>query len=848
MNLSIRFTEIFQRTGKLIETYHVGPDFKPSVVKSPEYGLVISWPNEYQFLSVAIPGFIGGLAGLERVFSKYGMDFASKVPEDIRKKRNFISGFLTVGVPPTPEFTLDTDDEDFCEWASRWIKGQLEESRAKAQGVAIPNDRLRTFMELEIYTYALDSRDSEEGRIRVVLEPIRLPRYFDGYVAVDFGTTATTAVLLPGGTPSLDRMELIDADGQRGARKSDTRPTETKLNVEAVDGELSDHPGSVEWSVGSIANKAPTDGLVIGAKRLAAGPMWEDKLVVFAYDKLKPERSPRSTRREIPLLNRHPAELFLCRLFQRFCEATNTRPRNLAVTYPTTFSSRELRQLKQVVARGWLRMHVREHTSNNISIVVDKSQTQRGDRLGGRIGLALDEATAAAFFFIHRKISVPGGMLRFRYLYPNGLNLLLYDCGGGTTDIALVSARLQNHLGDGAVNELRISVRARSGLRGFGGDNITWQIARLIKAKLAIAIWNNAVVTARLGIVEPRPNFPPPDARAADVEAFLKKFADSFDKLVPTRFNPHRMDPITLRNREHVLKLWEWSEKVKQKLNAPSVPVPVVAPRDKLVEYLAGATGVPGENMLETINGIKLNRNEVDRMVQQPVLQSIRNCNNLIRERLTDQGEDVHWVVAAGNASLYPLIQEALKQNLNVMFLESDELREARFGMDTNNLKYAVAKGAALALATLEYDRILTVSFDKDLSEHLPFELAYKDPVKGAYRILFREGERYDKLTSQTVSFHPTKEPVATGTEPGNAQAGQKWFILYRRWPGQTKDEYDVYARYYFEDEVHSPITITYEAEKGDFVVTDSRGAVGSIALPETSDGLYVSPVQRGDL
>ncbi len=50
--------------------------------------------------------------------------------------------------------------------------------------------------------------------------------------------------------------------------------------------------------------------------------------------------------------------------------------------------------------------------------------------------------------------------------------MLLYDCGGGTTDIALVRAKVE-----GDRRTLRITVLRRSGVRTFGGDDITHRCA-----------------------------------------------------------------------------------------------------------------------------------------------------------------------------------------------------------------------------------------------------------------------------------------------------------------------------------------------------------------------------------
>jgi molecular chaperone DnaK (HSP70) len=94
--------------------------------------------------------------------------------------------------------------------------------------------------------------------------------------------------------------------------------------------------------------------------------------------------------------------------------------------------------------------------------------------------MVIDEASAAAFYFAYRDfINGPGQFPAFRYLYPSGMHMLLYDCGGGTTDLSLV--RLEGADED----HLKISVLGRAGHRTFGGDFITEQVFRLLKMKLA---------------------------------------------------------------------------------------------------------------------------------------------------------------------------------------------------------------------------------------------------------------------------------------------------------------------------------------------------------------------------
>src|SRR5207253_11515632 len=91
-----------------------------------------------------------------------------------------------------------------------------------------------------------------------------------------------------------------------------------------------------------------------------AGKDWEKT------QKIKAVHWNKNTRTElleqVEILNRLPAELLVCRLLQRFREAAHAWPEKLAVTYPTTYSPRELEQLREVIQRAWLRMQSRLQT------------------------------------------------------------------------------------------------------------------------------------------------------------------------------------------------------------------------------------------------------------------------------------------------------------------------------------------------------------------------------------------------------------------------------------------------------------------------------------------------------
>ena len=83
--------------------------------------------------------------------------------------------------------------------------------------------------------------------------------------------------------------------------------------------------------------------------------------------------------------------------------------------------------------------------------------------------------------------------------------------------------------------------------------------------------------------------------------------------------------------------------------------------RDELAYLLKNAGDIDivaqGKNGLEAVS---LTRTEIDALVYEPVMQSIQNCNKLIRDVIEAPAgpdavpQEVHWVVASGNAVACP--------------------------------------------------------------------------------------------------------------------------------------------------------------------------------------------------
>ena len=254
---------------------------------------------------------------------------------------------------------------------------------------------------------------------------------------------------------------------------------------------------------------------------------------------------------------------------------------------------------------------------------------------------------------------------------------------------------------------------------------------------------------------------------------------------------------------------------------------------------LKGLNDVQAQQLIGQLEKITVERCEVDALIGESVQKSIRNCNNLIRDRLTngkpDDEQEVHWVVVSGNASLYPLIQESLRKQLHVPFID-----DGRFTLDEKNLKHAVAKGAVLALSTISAMGTVRIEFDSELSNCLPFDVGYKDLRNNAYPILYREHTRYDTLAPKPI-------PIMS-IRGANHAGGRKLenFVLERRFPGD--DDFQPYLAFHFADGIQGDLEAAYVPQTREFTVRDTLANFPGAAREVTDANIYRSPAQRGDL
>jgi hypothetical protein len=694
---------------------------------------------------------------------------------------------------------------------------------------------------------------------------------YPGYVGIDFGNTGTTLAYMPEEEDDVKAVQLFTLDVISGREALPTAIRVKKLTSRATARE--ELLLVAEWEIGQKAIRDGTPGaLILGAKRLLADPGGTPHRVWL--DGGGNQEMPKSL----------PAELFLTSVIKEFqCRHQHgdlahgwhvhgprrghpgLRTMGLAVTHPTTFTDREIAALNRTVSAGWLRA---------TGTPVQNDESQPGYKA---VELVIDEASAAGMYFIFRDfLRGPGFARSLWFLYPHGVNLLVYDCGGGTTDIALVHVLPVYDAANERVASLQVDVIGRGGHRSFGGDDVTIAVFQLVKAK--IAVWVAGKLADKNDRTKPANHLPDElvgvqDALSGDLSklpAALATARPAIEELVPTNFDRNAVGEQNVRIRAAaVLQLWTLVEQLKHRLEIDEkaqLNSPITA--TGFVGYLVATHHMrlqshkPGE----MIRDIRVSRAEVNSLIQADVLATVDRANDLIRRKLGNGDRDrpdepateraraigeVHKVYVLGNASKYPLVCETLAKELEVRFLmdnnEGSEVTPGRLVFAPTELKGAVAKGAAIALRMQHELDGVNVFVDDALSRRLLFDVWFSDYGDAPVR-LYREGELYADLAPKVIA-----PPVSSGITGFIPQIKSKVARLKRKWPGEK--EQTTYLTFTFRQPWVGPLLVQYVPEKGPafddatpapyFMMTD-QGNGERVIGHEESQTVYVSPPQSG--
>ena len=616
----------------------------------------------------------------------------------------------------------------------------------------------------------------------------------DKIFSIDFGNSSTTCVILPISVGKLfeDRnFRCLDLDQVGGDREGTqvtairfldydaTRLTRSEVGNKVVQGfiEL-----MAEGSVESV-KRAPayhTGGI---KRRLGKGTE-EDTIQVISADK------SRDASANSPSLTGHELVGHTLKGFVRKAEQSRL-----------PHDDKPLGQFVDLV--------VATHPVNYTPSHLEAMRNLYKDFLGldpSKVELRYDEATAAAIYYLTRQLR--GERIHHFWaatddpLLPppkpgepevHKFNMLVFDCGGGTTDIALLGVEIErrtasNAKGEKTANwfEIRPTVLGLTGLENFAGDNMTLEAMLLLRFRLAqalvetgqeIEVLSQAFLDSQKGraetadLTDQRGFWSFGDAQnfktylkelgqliASRTEDesdlnFYAKVGDRCRYIVPTDFGQAAKDTdpssTEYRLRRNLFNhLWNAAEKLKIGLSKPEN---ATFRADVPAELLRQFRTPDGKELLALcpdLSTIEVKRSELNSLISSKLRKAWDLAADLCLE-LKKRGEKLHEVVLAGNGSQYPLVRELLQDQFAPAVSEWFSYQERRVRFDVSDAKFACAKGAAIAVwytkqravAINEPDQTM-VDFKPVSTPFLPWSLFVQNPNDESKPLsLFKRGD-----------------------------------------------------------------------------------------------------------
>ncbi len=793
----------------------------PTLAGKDRFFILLHWAPDYTFLKLsirtgsieAIPGF-DGLGRQLPIFGTLGKEALNK---EVIRGRQFVCATMNANDRLVIEAAIDTTNESF----GRLQKDRRVVTEVKAIVIAAsaPPMQRRGQQAEVIVTH---DKTLDGMRFKLTFEPAENQPEFRGVIAVDFGNTSSALVYLPrnerqGKAPKPTCLQYF-------AVGEDKDLVSSIIHLASIG--AGDRHGEIPLTaadetiatIGRVNIALVSGHLELGAKRQVVSPDSQPPL------RARFERADK-TLEDVEFARSLPAEIFLRELLTKFRKDENARPLPLVATYPTTYTRVDEAKYKKALANACRRAIGDPKLSENDAVK-----------------LMIDEASAACFHHMfHDLIERAGGLHAARYLYPRGLNVLIFDCGGGSTDLALLHVAFYPEA-EGGAGRVDLKVLGRSGDRIFGGDLMTKQAFRLLKYALAKLVNDRLNVT--LG-TEPY--------KANDWPKFLEDNETNVEQCMNMRWaEPNTGRPMSLSDdrvkirRDAVALLWEYAEQVKLATaggqsqgalkNATSnAPLSTIKAIGKLDEF----TAVKHEDIIACLGGA-VNADRLNALIETQLRRSLKKTNLLMEDLPNRLKKDehnipsenrlpvVHRVYVVGKASRYPAVEEALMTQLSprVRFRNTRcILRDER--------KLVVASGASRALACMLKVEKRTVQFDYTLADKLPYDITIWDASRQQDEVLYWEDTRTAQINEKEIDI-PTPKP---GERPPEV------LVLQRRWPGERRGE--AFFEFPFTGGVRGiKVKLSFNKATQRFTMQDARNTpVEGIPV---YDAEYVSPPQSG--
>jgi molecular chaperone DnaK (HSP70) len=857
MNHTLTMDEVYLRAGRVEQVFQLAGVLKidrPFDALDP-FGALIYWPRAWKWLRItakmisasSVVPFAQDLTGLEEVMRKHQTSRERLAPPAFLEEYAFTASSLPKAHQIEFNVEIDTDSAGFLEIAKKHLESEQTSS------LVIP-------LSILFFDDTKHQNFSQPGKMNIACKPCKQLPQFRGAMAIDLGNTISSVAALSDldQVYRTDAVQMIEIDVSREAslvsavRFDEIRTPSNyhRPGTRRVPSLLSDDDATnfrVACGRAVLASQnMPVEGVVVGVKQLLSVPEGNQFPNNGFFPRNVPHRIGDSgvpNTEQVEISNHFPGELLFADIFQKFRMTKKAWPGDVVLTYPTTYTRAELKQLTTACVRGWLRsmqqpQNLESEPTPTGDMPLDQLVTQLRQWLHNPsrtaescplVRLAIDEATAAGFFHCHRRVfEQPAGLIGFRYLHPHGTRALIIDCGGGTTDIVLIQAQAPSE------KAMKLDILARTGLRNFGGDKITHHICRLLKAKLTLQL-------AKLRDPNTTTGIPAPGTNKESLEKFIEKALslNSRDReYVPTRFRLRDLSSASFAAQAAFRSMWRLAEDLKRKL-PEGKPVKLSSlPKEHsqketsalIKQLLESQTPTMQQQILLAIGEVSISTAEVDALISDAVSAIIKKCNHLIRDFRDKDTVEVDWVVLSGNGARYPLIQQKLREGIHVAALTEPESN--RFTFDEANLKNAVAKGATMARLVARVARAATVEYPSALSERLPFAIGYHRMDKNSTDPIFAEFKKYDELA---------KNPVSLVLPPGSPGQGQV-LSLERCFPG---DDWVPFASYKFPDGISDQVRIEYDDELNRIVV--KSGEMEGEYTDQVDAMAHVSPQNQGD-
>ncbi len=451
----------------------------------------------------------------------------------------------------------------------------------------------------------------------------------------------------------------------------------------------------------------------------------------------------------------------------------------------------------------------------------------------GKLELHIDETTGAAIFYTIKEIEEQNISLE-EYVQIYGKsdgyiqkNLLMYDFGGGTIDISLVSICIK-------AQEVHFKILGNTSIMDFGGDNVTLALFTRMKAYFCYLILQGDEVDRAYN--NHRPGL-------ASQETWYEKFLQlklSRKHLEQYLKNDSSLNLSDRKNLENIIqnlfitnfalweegsfekrdalelfcKFWDCCEELKkalcllgEKVELKKFATMFIDPLDEWCKQLGIQDNTTVlEDRLDKIS-ITLAK-DLYPFIYTPIKQSARAMKLICMTENEFSFHEVHEIRLVGNSSKIPLVAQLLQEEMEMPY--SVGYQKIHFKSDVKqmikladeNTKTSVSQGMTMALAIMSGTSTIKMDIDKQ-TDALTYEIGFKPPI-GTWHTVFAKGTKL-----------PLKEVPIYKVNNLNSIHTLEMFRRIGRWhkvpgqPGEILDEYepDLYSlgKFIFEEKYALP-------------------------------------------